>query len=129
MYLCCLEFSKVPARKEGVLGRVYSFREPRHGIHAWGTKPGTTAPVLQQPGGGAALACSVFPRKHSCGFSVPARVTCHPSLPATLLPLALSISSIEKNPSLGQTGELVTPVPAPLGTIAIYSQSLFEPQH
>ena len=106
--LCVLSSPWDLPGKEGVLGRVYRFREPRHGIHAWGTKPGTTVPVLQQPG-----VVQPRPAQSSAGSapavsSVPARVTCHPSLPATLLPLALSISSIEKNPGLGQTGELVT---------------------
>ena len=82
---------------------VQSLREPNHGVRAWGTKPGTTVPVLQQPG-----VVKFHPGAAPAVSSMPARVTSHPSLPGTLLLLTLSVSSIEKHLSRGQTGQLVT---------------------
>lgn len=103
-----LEFSMVPAR-EG--------RGTGESVHLQGASPWYACLGDQardnSPSSPTAWEVQPWPAQSPPGAtpavsSVPARVTCHPSLPAALLPLAPSVSSIEKNLSLGQRGELVT---------------------
>ena len=78
--------------------------------------------------GGAALTCSVSARSHSCSFlcacsgDLSSQFACSSS--------AFSTECLEywEKPQSWAKRRVGHPVPVPLGTVIIYSQSLFEPQ-